>query len=112
MDANLSKVFHGPPAALVAHQPISLYSQTGDVEGQVHFHNDHQILFHLEEVDGKDEKGSLCIGDQPPCQLPIEPRTGQLCDGRQRGDSNEEKQNYCITINVNRNEALGLSLLV
>ena len=97
MDENLSKVFHAPPVVQMAHQLIFLYSQDGDAEDQVHFHNDHQILFHLEEEGGKDEKENLCTGVQPLyLQAPFEVRLGHLCDGQQRGDSKGDKKRLLL----------------
>lgn len=92
MIENLKRVFHALPAALMAHLPIFLHFQAEDVEDQVHCHIDHQILYHLQEGGGKDERGSPCIGDQPLCWLPSEPTRDHLCDDQQREDSEKEKK--------------------
>ena len=90
MDGNLRKVCHAALAALMVQQKIFLQYQAEDVEDLIHFHNDHQILFH-QEVDGeKDEKESPGTGDLPPYWLPSEPRMGPLCEGQLKGGSDEE----------------------
>ena len=96
MIENLKRAFHALPVALMAHSPTFLHCQAEDVEDQVHCHNDHQILFHLQEGGGKDEKGSPCINDRPLYWLPSEPMRDHLCDDQQREDSKEEKEDYCI----------------
>ena len=64
--ASLSKVICAHPAVQMAPQLTSSYFQPEDVVGQVHFHNDHQIPFHLEVEGEKDETETPCRCAQTP----------------------------------------------
>lgn len=88
-------------AAQMTLQLTSSYSQAEVDEVQVHFHNDHQIPFHLEEGGGMDEMEIPCTSDDLPLySLPNELRLGHLCDVRQGEDSNEKTKQEHDCVNM------------